>query len=233
MRNALRDYERDQLLTKAKRPPAEGMGEQPAAKRASCVPSASASRRFRVAKAWSARKQPMTEGMPFLSICEGDVVIAVGEVDMGAIWMEVELANGLGRGNVPIQTSKGACRLVEINDVPSAVEVPVAASSDEDEDGEEAAAEVRHSQEVDDFAAHLQQEKEEAARRPPLDLVATEVTRIFEDEQEFTMEDFMEDDALSSYDSKAVEEVLAQLARISPDKLIIDWGMYPPYQRPA
>ena len=47
-------------------------------------------------------------------------------------------------------------------------------------------------------------------------------------EQEFTIEDFMEDDALSSYDSQAVEEVLAQLARVSPGKLIIDWGSYPP-----
>ena len=68
--------------------------------------------------------------------------------------------------------------------------------------------------------------------RPELELVIAEVARVFEDTDELDIDDFMEGEAISSYDRADIEDALKAIAAMVPPKLIIDDGEYPPYRRP-
>jgi hypothetical protein len=75
-------------------------------------------------------------------------------------------------------------------------------------------------------------EDDEDSLGPSLDLVKAEVARIFEDMEEFSIEDFMENQAFSRYKEAQVVDALAAVAAMESPILIIDEGYYPPYQRP-
>ena len=58
----------------------------------------------------------------------------------------------------------------------------------------------------------------------------TQVARVFEDLEEFSIDEFMEGDAVSSYAKEFVEDALQAIAAMVPLKFIIVDGIY---QRPV
>ena len=94
-------------------------------------------RRFRVMKSWSAKKQPPTLGRTYMPVVEGDLVIAVGEVDMAANFVEVERSDGSKRGHVSLVMSGGGWRLKELEEGEEPAEDPPAISDSEEEEGGE------------------------------------------------------------------------------------------------
>jgi hypothetical protein len=68
--------------------------------------------------------------------------------------------------------------------------------------------------------------------RPTLELVQVELERVFEDMDEFNIDDFMEGDAVSSYIKADIEDALKALAAKQPAPVIIDEGEQPPYKKP-
>ena len=87
--------------------------------------------------------------------------------------------------------------------------------------------------EVDGAAEDGAAEDGEAERELPiLELVQAELERIFEDVEEFDIDEFMEGDTVASYSKEHVEDVLKALAAKRPAPLMIDQGEYPPYKKP-
>ena len=137
----------------------------------------------------------------------------------GRYWLEVE-KDDTSRGCVPLKLTAGGPRFEEVQEEEPAPAPPVV-SSDEDE-----AAGMGGEEEEE-----MGEEADEAAR-PPLDLVKAEVLRVFEDMDQFDIDDFMESEALTGFSGQHVEEALEALAEIQPPVIIIDAGEYPPYRRP-
>ena len=115
----------------------------PPAKRAAATPAAepaASARRFRVLKAWDATKQStQNPNETVVSVTLGEVVIAVGDVDLETTWMEVERATHGERGLVAVKKTNGDPRLEEIL-VPQQPTGMMASSNEEE--GEEQRAEA-------------------------------------------------------------------------------------------
>eukprot|EP00966_Prymnesium_polylepis_P316351 7309797-Prymnesium_polylepis.1 len=85
-------------ITDAKREFDREMTQQACARRPSAAApppkrtaaAAEGRRMFRVVKSWSGSKQPPKEGVTYLAIIEGEVLAAVGEVDLDGMWLQVE-----------------------------------------------------------------------------------------------------------------------------------------------
>ena len=75
-------------------------------------------------------------------------------------------------------------------------------------------------------------EAEDQRELPSLETVMTEAARVFEDLEEFSIDEFifMEGDAVSSYAKEFVEDALQAIAAMVPPKFIIVDGIY---QRPV
>ena len=71
-------------------------------------PAVPGGRRFRVMKSWSAKKQPASLGRTYMPVQEGDLVIAVGEVDMDATFVE----ESSGQTTRSAGTCPSSCRAV-------------------------------------------------------------------------------------------------------------------------
>ena len=126
---AKRAFEREQLLTSIHK----SGGEESAAKRPRAEKDAEQPRRFRILRKWDAAKQP-ADGNTYMSVKEGDVVVATDEVDLKQPWLLVELESSKERGLIPTQSSKGS-RLEELlPPAPASVAMPVSSDDDDEDD---------------------------------------------------------------------------------------------------
>jgi hypothetical protein len=110
--------------------------EPPPKRHAIMTPSSEGTCSFRAIKSWSAAKQQAaTPTKDFISLCENEVVVAVGDADLEGAWLEVRNASG-EQGLVPTKTSAGTARLEAVQHVPP-TDVELVSSDDEgDEEAE-------------------------------------------------------------------------------------------------
>jgi hypothetical protein len=147
---AKREYEREMVkATIARRPHAAA----PPPKRTTVA--AEGRRLFRVVKSWSGKNQPPQEGVTFLPITEGELLVCVGEWDPSAEWMVMEREDGSECGTAPIKQSNGAIRMLEVEQPEPPMAAPV--ESDLEEDPEE---EIEDSRADEEFVARTRADED-------------------------------------------------------------------------